>query len=377
MAPKLKQREEREKTVLIGLVELYLITGKPIGSNTLKEHGFDHISSATIRNYFAKLENQGFLEQQHTSGGRIPTPLAYKYYAQHHFNAADVDPKDIERLRNELNKDTREIARYLQNASELLSQMTQSAIFLSSPRFDQDLILNIKLVSIDKERYLCVLVTDFGLVHTEILYSPKKLSSFSLKRIEKYFHFRMTGLERPKLNAYEDEIAAEFYNEILLRHIVDYSNFSAEDIYKTGFSKLLKFSEFQDASVLAKGLSLFEDTQYMRHLLEECAEAVDLRFWIGDELGRGTAHTSIIAVPYFIHGKSVGAIALLGPMRMPYPKIFGILRAFSAILSEMLTRNLYKYKITYRQPKTREIGLQTDSTVYLDQAQHLLLEDKR
>ena len=114
----------------------------------------------------------------------------------------------------------------------------------------------------------------------------------------------------------------------------------------------------------------------MRHLLEECTETIELRFWIGDELGKGTAHTSIIAVPYFIHGKPVGAIALLGPTRMPYPKMFGIMRAFSAILSEMLTRNLYKYKITYRQPKTREIGLQTDSTVYLDQAQHLLLEDK-
>jgi len=376
MAPKRKQREEREKTVLIGLVELHLLTGKPIGSNTLKENGFDHISSATIRNYFAKLESQGFLRQQHTSGGRTPTALAYKYYAQHHINAVDIDPKDIELLRKELTQDTREIARYLQHASELLSQMTQSAVFLSSPRFDQDLILNIKLVAIDTERYLCVLITDFGLVHTEILYSTKKLSSFALRRIEKYFHFRMTGLERPKLNNHEEEIASQFYNEILLRHIVDYSNFSAEDIYKTGFSKLLKFPEFRDAGVLATGLALFEDTSYMRHLLQECAERANLSFWIGEDLSRGTAHTSIVAVPYFIHGKPVGAIALLGPTRMPYPKIFGIMRAFSAILSEMLTRNLYKYKITYRQPSTREIGMQTESTVYLDQAQHLLLEDQ-
>jgi heat-inducible transcriptional repressor len=376
MAPQKKQREEREKIVLIGLVELYLMTGKPVGSNTLKEHGFDHISSATIRNYFAKLESEGFLRQQHISGGRIPTSSAYKYYAQYHAKATDTDPKDVLFLRKGLSQDTREIARYLQHATELLSDVTQSAIFLSSPRFDQDFILDIKLISIDPGRYLCVLVTDFGLVHTEVLYSEKKLSSFALKRIEKYFHFRMTGLERPKIGEDEEALAAHFYNEILLRHIVGHSNFTAEDIYKTGFSKLLKFSEFRDAGVLATGLSLFEDTAYMRALLQKCMKHEDLTFWIGDDLRAGTSHSSIIAAPYFIHGKAVGAVALLGPTRMPYPKMFGIMRAFSAILSEILARNLYKYKITYRQPRNKELDMQTESTVYLSQAQHLLLEDQ-
>lgn len=376
MVPKRKQREERERIVLLGLVDLYLRTGNPVGSNTLKENGFDQISSATIRNYFAKLETQGFLRQQHTSGGRVPTALAYKFYAEHHINASDVDPKDVEILTKGLDQDTREIARFLQHASELLSQLSQSAIFLSSPRFDQDLILSVKLVSIDTHRYLCVLVTDFGLVHTEILYSPKKLSGFALKRIENYFKFRMTGLERPKLNKQEEEIASQFYNEISLRHIVDYSNFSAEDIYKTGFSKLLQFPEFRDATVLATGLSLFEDTAYMRHLLQECTDFGDLRFWIGNDMARPSAHTSIIAVPYFIHGKPVGSIALLGPTRMPYPKMFGLMKAFSAILSKTLTRNLYKYKITYRKPRAREIDMQNESPIYLSQAEHLLLEDQ-
>ena len=118
MVPKRTQREEREKTVLLGLVELHLLTGKPIGSNTLKENGFEQISAATIRNYFAKLEAQGFLQQQHTSGGRIPTALAYKFYAAHHINASDIAPKDIEILKKQLNQDTRKIARYLQHASE-------------------------------------------------------------------------------------------------------------------------------------------------------------------------------------------------------------------------------------------------------------------
>ena len=79
MAPKRKQRVERERAALLGLVELYLLTGKPVGSNTLKENGFDDISSATIRNYFAKLEKEGFLKQEHSSAGRIPTPAALSF----------------------------------------------------------------------------------------------------------------------------------------------------------------------------------------------------------------------------------------------------------------------------------------------------------
>ncbi|NGX51372.1 MAG: Heat-inducible transcription repressor HrcA [Chlamydiae bacterium] len=370
MASKGRLRAEREKAVLLGLVELYLVTGNPVGSNTLKDNGFDHISSATIRNYFSKLEAQGMVKQQHSSGGRIPTPEAFKLYANHHFDSREIDPADLAALKKELGRETREIATYLQHGSELLSELTQGAIFLSSPRFDQDLITEIKLISIDSKRCLCVMVTDFGLVHTEILYTPSKLSSFSLKRIEAYFHFRMTGLDRPKLSKQEEEIAAQFYSEILLRHIVDYSNFSVEDIYKTGFSKLIRFPEFRDAKALASSLSIFENIGYMRSLLNESMKLGDLKFWIGNDLDHPRAsplESSVVAVPYYIHGKAVGAIALLGPIRMPYPKIFGILRGFSIILSEMLTRNLYKYKITYRQPNEQQIEMQMEM---------LQLEDK-
>ncbi|MCB1084913.1 MAG: heat-inducible transcriptional repressor HrcA [Chlamydiia bacterium] len=354
MGFKRNHRSERELAVLLGLVDLFLRTGKAIGSNTLKENGFSNISSATIRNYFAKLEKEGLLKQAHSSGGRIPTPAAYKLYAKKHMNGAQIDPKDLTSLKAKLNQDTREIARYLQEASELLSHLSQGAVFLSSPRFDQDLIVNIKCVAIDTYRCLTVIVTDFGLVNTEILSAPKKLSNFALKRIEAYFHFRLTGLDRPKLSHEEEELASTFYNEILMRHIVGYTNFSSEDIYKTGFSKLIRFPEFRDATVLASGLSIFENTDFMRGLLKECMEEGDLKIWIGDDLDHfsaSTSQSSILAIPYFIHGKVVGAVAILGPIRMPYPKMFGLLRGFSNVISEVLTRNLYKYKITYREPK--------------------------
>lgn len=371
------KKKEREKEVLLGLVEFYLLTGKPVGSNTLKENKFDGISSATIRNYFSKLEKEGFLHQHHSSGGRTPSLLAYRFYADHHCKQKEPPPHDLDRLQKELNQDTREIAAYLQHASELLSELTEGAVFLSSPRFDQDLIIEVKFLNIDAKRCMCVLITDFGLVRTEVLHAPKKLSRFSLKRIEAYFRFRMTGLDRPHLSKIEDAIAANFYKEILLRHIVNHTNFSSEDIYKTGFSKLLAYPEFRDATTLATGLSLFENTTYMRALLDECIKTGKLQFWIGNSLEKkqdSLIHSSVIAIPYFIRGKPVGALALLIPIRAPYPKLFGIMHACSTILSDVLTRNLYKYKITYRQTSDKQISQSKSSTKSLDQKNNLRIE---
>jgi heat-inducible transcriptional repressor len=366
IAPKKPAKDQRERLILLGLVELYLQEGKPIGSNTLRENGFDHLSSATIRNYFARLEEEGYLKQQHSSGGRIPTPLAYKVYADAHVHAPTIDEKDKKALHTQLDKTSREIASYLQQAAEVVSDTTGCAVFLSAPRFDQDFVLDIKLVGIDQNRCLCVLITDFGLIHTEILYADKKLSNFSLKRIEAYLHWKIAGQTKPQVNEEEEALGSRFYKEVMLRHIVSYTNFSAEDIYKTGFSRLLSFPDFNDTCALASGLSLFENQATLRSLLKDCATAGHLCCWIGEELGISSC--SIIAAPYQINQKAVGAIAILGPNRIDYRRLFGILQTAAGCISGSLTKSIYKFKITYRQP--------TSSPNFLDQSRCLLLEDQ-
>lgn len=349
-------KDQRERLVLLGLVELYLETGKPVGSNTLRENGFDNLSSATIRNYFSKLEEDGFLKQQHSSGGRIPTHLAYQLYAKTFITSPIIDEKEQKSLRSQLHRETREIAGYLQHVAEVISEETNCAVFLSAPRFDQDFILDVKLVGIDNSRCLCVLVTDFGLVQSELLHADKKLSNFTLKRLEAYFRWKLTGLDKPKLNDEEESLAARFYSEVMMRHLVGHTNFTQEDIYKTGFSKLLSYADFNDATALATGLGLFENPNALRALLGECAKAGDLSCWIGDKLEACSA----IAIPYRINQTIVGSIAILGPNRIPYRKLFGILETASEALSQALTTSMFKFKITFRQPSPNLIDLQTE-----------------
>lgn len=373
-------KQDRERKVLLGLVEYYIQTGKPVGSNTLKEAGFGDLSSATIRNYFANLENGGYLTQAHSSGGRIPTCLAYRVYAEYYFDQEFIEFKDdpFHSLRV---FDSREIASFLQDAAELLGQASQCAVFLSAPRFDHDFVIDIKLVPLDAFRCLCVLITDFGVVQTEILRLPEKLSSFAIKRIESYFHWRLTGIgsKSENLEPEEEAIGQTFYNELMLRYIVGYSNFIDEDIYRTGFSCLLGYPDFQDTRLLASGLSLFENVHSMRLLLKESMALDCLKFWIGTDLDQyvPNSNCSVIAIPYYIHNKPAGAVGLLGPTRLPYRYLFSMLRLFSECVSEVLTRNIYKFKISFRQPETGKLYLQKEEHRLIGQSRLILLEDKR
>ncbi|HEY2811643.1 MAG TPA: heat-inducible transcriptional repressor HrcA [Rhabdochlamydiaceae bacterium] len=372
LLPKKPAKNQREKLILFALVELYLKTGKPIGSNTLKDNWFEHLSSATIRNYFAKLEEEGYLKQQHSSGGRIPTELAYRIYAEAHLDQPILGDEEKKWIREHLVKETREIASYLQRAAESLSEATRCAVFFSAPRFDRDFLLDIKLVSIDHSRILCVLITEFGIIHTETLYVNKKLSTFALKRLESYFNWKLTALDKPPLDIEEEAFAEKLYKEVMLRHIVSYTHFSAEDLFQAGFSKLLAYPDFNDASALASGLSLFENKSQLRALLNASIKQGNINCWIGDKLepfSPEASACSVIVVPYRIHNTLCGAFGILGPNRIPYRELFGLLEAASEAISTSLTRSMYKFKITFRQPADVEFKKSLGT-------HQLLLEDK-
>lgn len=372
-------KQEKEKSILLGLVNLFLQHGKPIGSNTLNENGFENISPATIRHYFIHLENQGYLHQQHLSGGRVPTDLAYKFYAHTYLDEKKATRDQEITIQNALSEETKEIGRYLQNAAEALAKATNCAVVLTSPRFDQDFIVSTKLISIDYHRALCVIVTNFGFVHTELLHSPIAMNDFPLDKIEQYFRYRTLGAEKPLLSNDEEDVALQFYNEIFLRHAASYTHFTTEDMYKTGFAKLLHYPEFHETQALAGSLALFENDSNLRMLLHNCLESQTLRFWIGEDLLPYTPSpivSSFIAIPYTIHDKFVGTIGILGPTRLPYRKIFGLLRTFSRYLSDGLTKSLFKFTISYREPYSASITYKSPEKFIQDKS-YLLLEDQR
>lgn len=363
-------RRDKEKNVLLGLVEYYLKTGKAVGSNTLKEVGFPDLSSATIRNYFATLEEEGYLKQQHTSGGRVPTELAFRLYIDHCLEDLEAAESFVT---GDNTQDMKEIALFLQRAAEEVSERAQCAAFLSSPRFDQDFVIDIKLVSIDHSRALSILSTSFGQVYTEVLHAPRKMTEESIKRIEVYCQARLAGKEFEQLTFDEHELAVRFYQESMARYLVTYSNFSQEDIFRTGFSKLLRYPEFQEAESLTSSLSLFENQAALRGLIRECMRAGTIKYWMADDLIAylpAEANCAVLAVPYSIGQKKVGAIGIIGPMRLPYKSILSLLHTLANDISSLLEKNLYKHKISFRTARTKEYEITDESKKLLLGSDH-------
>ncbi len=347
-------KAQREKQVLFGLIDLFIQSGKPIGSQTLQESGFDTLSSATIRNYFVKLEQEGLLEQGHTSAGRIPTPQAFKLFIDEADEPHALDPKEKKWIRSKLVKETKEVISYLQEAADLLSELGICATFLSSLRFDQDYVHDIKLVPLDSDRILSVLITDFGLVHTEIMRIESKLSHFSLKRIENFFRYKMTGLDRPELSEEEDQIAKRLYNEVLMRHLVSHVHFTHSDLYKTGFSKLLNHKDFAEITQLSSTMALFENENSLYTILSDAQRTGQLIRYLGDDLNcfikTKEPIASVLAVPYFINQTIAGAFGILIPLRSDYKRLIALLNLFQECISETLTKSVYTHKISYRKP---------------------------
>ncbi len=380
VTPTRSVKEARVYRVLLGLVAHYIQTGRPVGSHALKEAGFEDLSSATLRNYFSQLEEEGYLQQMHASGGRIPTDKAYRFYAQEIFAAGNFPDTTGVPLVSPEEGHAREISRFLQETSEALSQYCGMAVFLSAPRFDQDYVTDIKIVTIDPHRCLCVLVTDFGVIQTATLHSPEKLNSFSAKRLESYFQWRLGAREKPtNLEVNEERLAQNFYNEVMVRYMVRYTNFTDEDIHRTGFSRLLTYPEFAEIEVLSNTLALFENVHSMRLLLRDCMSHDQMRFWIGSELGQVVSVTTpaaVIAIPYRIHQTAAGALGVLGPARMPYDKLFATLQRFSQEISDTLTQSVYKFKITVRQPTSTTLKLPNSDKLLLAHPGKILLENK-
>lgn len=346
MKEKLSKEKKMEK-VLLGCTEHYLRTGKPVGSNTLKESGFTDISSATIRNYFASLEEAGYLTQPHTSGGRIPTEKALRLYVEE--TQGTFAPSDD--MRSLLGRSGIDITNYLQEALQWLSNTCDTSAFLSSPRFDQDYVIGIRAVSIDAKKILFAINTQFGQVFTEVLPLDQKLTHLEEKKMESYFQWRLHGSREEERPHPQDPLHEELYKELMLRYIVSSAHFAQDEVMKAGLAKLLK--RMVDPALITASFGLFENPKSLRFLLREIIRKKNLTFWIGkdlEELYPGTREVALLALPYNIGPKAVGAIALIGPVRSPYRTWIEVLTPFAELLSKNLTQAIYKHKLSYREP---------------------------
>ncbi|MBE3589590.1 MAG: heat-inducible transcription repressor HrcA [Firmicutes bacterium] len=337
--------DERKQRILRAVIEDYISTGEPVGSRTIaRKHGFN-VSPATIRNEMADLEELGFLEQPHTSAGRVPSDLGYRYYVDHFVRAVPADHRLWQFMRDRLALRAREIGAAVRAAARMLSEASNFLALVSGPHLESARIDALRIVPVGGQRALFVVVTDTGIVENRLLELGQPLNPAEVERINRLFEERVCGqtMGRAALAVMKD-LAMELRQygdlveqtlEVLDRPAAD----GEERLVVGGATNILRQPEFRDIDKAQMLLGSLEQEETVLELLGEPQPRTRARVVIGHEIRVAEMQDcSLVTASYRIGGDSWGQVGVLGPRRMDYAKIISLVEAVARALSESLPR---------------------------------------
>lgn len=343
---------DRQKVILQVLVDDYIRSAEPVGSRTISKRPDMSISPATIRNEMADLEELGYLEQPHTSAGRIPSQKGYRFYVDHLMSPDTEESDDVSTIRSSFLTRLDEMEQVVQQAATILSSLTNYTAIVLGPQVFTTKLHSIQLLPLDTRMAVAIIVTDTGHVESRKVMIPEGLHPESLQHYVELLNRKLVGVPLHRLkSALHTEVADELrrYSEqfegamMLFDQMVEPTDEAAggQKIYLGGTTRILNQPEFRDVEKLKPLLDMFEQTQKLISMLEGTSSGgVQVR--IGQENAIETIHEcSLVTASYTINGIPVGALGVLGPTRMEYGRVIHTLNQFSSSLSHMLTQ-LYK-----------------------------------
>lgn len=341
---------EREEQVLEAVIRAFVETAEPTGSRTLAKRFKLGVSPATIRNTMADLEEKGYLSHPHTSAGRMPTDLAYRYYVDGLMRPVRLSAADQRRLRQELAEPETTagaLERLVWRAAQAMGLLTGELGVAISPRLDEVVLEKLELATISSEKVLLVLTLQNGLIRTvyvDLTLSVPRETLVALTMIlnerlagQSLSEIRKTLPERLHDAVPGDEAAKELLNIFLQSgdEFFDLGQATREELHLGRTSVLASQPEFASGSKLRSLIELTERTELLTGVLSE-RDHQPLEITIGAEHDRPELSPfTLVTSGYQIGGLS-GVIGVIGPTRMPYEKVAAIVETTSHLVSELL-----------------------------------------
>ncbi|MDK2855829.1 MAG: heat-inducible transcriptional repressor [Bacillota bacterium] len=353
---------ERKQKVLEAVVREYISTAEPVGSRTLFRRHNLGVSSATIRNEMADLEEMGYLEQPHTSAGRIPSDLGYRFYVDNLMQTDPLPKGEQELLRQVPASGITETDILLSQVSRLLSQVSNYISLVLGPRADRGVLRTLKLVPIEEHVAMAVLFTDRGKVESRVLVLPPQVEPEDLEGLARYFTRRLAG--RP-LEEITGELLGVLYAELLedyrakrarlgelAQALVNWlaSGGRPVRIYTGGTQNILRQPEFQDLEKVRRLLALLEEEELLYKLLER-EPGVTVTIGQENELP-AVRECTVVTSTYCMDGEPVGVLAILGPTRMDYAHVISLLEYMADCLSEAFSNISARHAMVIQKTKT-------------------------
>ena len=343
MTETMTRLDARSQILLKTLIERYIADGQPIGSRALSRFSGLELSPATIRNVMSDLEDVGLIASPHTSAGRIPTALGYRFFVDSLLTVQPLDSQRVHELKGQLQPDQPQ--RLISSASQLLSRLTQFAGVVVAPRHQRIHIRQFEFISLAENRILLIIVTTAGDVQNRLLLTRRPYSANELSAAASYLNEHFAGLSfddiRRGLSAELHQLRSDMSE--LMAATVDAGSAAAAESAKnyviSGETNLLDSEDLaSNMSHLRELFKLFEQRTSLMQLLELSNKAEGVQLFIGGESGLAPLDScSVITAPYEVDGQVVGSVGVIGPTRMAYDRVIPLVDITARLLSNALS----------------------------------------
>ncbi|MGI6686253.1 MAG: heat-inducible transcriptional repressor HrcA [Bacillota bacterium] len=337
--------DERKKQVLHAIIKDYVATAEPVGSRTIsKKYGLG-VSSATIRNEMSDLEEQGYIEQPHTSAGRIPSDKGYRYYVDCIMEKEKLTPMEENKIKQLFTPKITEMEQIVQATCRLLSQLTNYTAIILVPTQGEGNLERIQLVPLTLYRIMVVVVSNTGFINHRVLDLPDPIEPQKLQEISDFLQSKLFGLNMEDLNfTLIQEITNQLSSNVAFKNLAlelmeqVLTESKDERVFLGGALNMFNQPEFRDVEKLKTLLSSLEEDQVVKSLLKKDGrEGTEISIG-GENSFQGINQCSVITTDYKINGKTVGSIGILGPTRMNYSKAVTLVEYVTDQLSWILEK---------------------------------------
>src|SRR5579871_3640741 len=337
---------DRAQTLLRILIESYIRDGQPVGSRVLSRDSGLQLSSATIRNVMADLEEYGFVSSPHTSAGRIPTDKGYRFFVNTLLRMQPLEESAVAEIRRQVDGKRDSSKDLISSVSQLLSQVTHLAGVVTVPRTQQASITHVEFVVLSENRVLAVLVFNDREVQNRIIQLERYYSPDELRRASNYLNEQFRGRS---LTEVRQEIlrqlseARAHVNQIMLdaisvaQQIFAGGEESRLEYVIKGETNLMGVAELTSVEKLRRLFEAFNEKRDFLHLLDQSLNAEGVQIFIGHESGYQILDDcSVVTAPYADGKAVVGVLGVIGPTRMAYERVIPIVDLTAKLLGAAL-----------------------------------------
>jgi heat-inducible transcriptional repressor len=338
---------EREEQILDAVIRTYVETAEPAGSRTVARRHALGVSPATIRNAMSDLEEKGFLFHPHTSAGRIPTDLAYRYYVDALMRPVRITAAEQRRLRRELQDEGQgPLERLIDRSIQILGLVTGELGVAIAPRLDEVILEKLELALISAERILMVLTLRSGVVRTVYVNLRGAVPAATLAAVNEILNERLAGLTLSEVraslperlrDAAADDTATELLNIFMqsAEDVLAEGDHSGADLLLGRTSVLANQPEFSSGPRLRSLLELTEQRELLADVLAAREHDRSAKITIGGEHGEPKLQTLTLITSEYRLGNVSGVLGVIGPTRMPYEKVAAIVEYTSNLMTEL------------------------------------------